>query len=1224
MDNRVTSAITGDGIYSFGIKNNSSDVAKYSTKDGSQAPELIVEVFIAAVPSITSYTPANGQVGAEVTITGTNFLSTTDVYFNGTPALTYTIDSDTQIRVIVPSGATTGRIAVTNIEGTSQSSTDFTVNNPPVVSSFTPDSGPTGTEVTLTGSNFTGATEVGFNGMLASGFTIDSDLQLLVAVPSGASTGPISVTNIVGTGVSVADFTVLYPPMLTSFTPISGVVGTEVTLIGNNFGGVTNVSFNGTGVSGFIVDSDALLRAIVPAGAITGKISLSNNDGTGESVADFVVIQPPVLSSFIPNNGPVMTEVTLIGSGFTGTTDVLFNGTSASVFTIDSDTQLLATVPSGASTGQISITNDAGTGMSGLDFTITFIPKITSFEPDFGAVGTLVTLTGINFTGMTSVFFNGIASAGFTVDSDTLARTTVPAGATTGKISVTTAFGAGESTANFEVIHPPVVTSFTPTNGPPVTEVTILGGNFVDVSEVSFNGISATIFTIDTETQLRVEVPFGAVTGPVSVMNSAGTATSVDDFTVTVPPSTVSFTPTDDSFGNSGSPNKLYGSSLESRVRKTTTAESISFLKFNVTGLGGPVQNAKLRLKVIDDSNDGGSIYLVSNNYDVTSDPWDEGGLNYNNAPAITGTAFSSLGAVSIDEIVEFDVTAAIVGEGIYSFAIRNNSTNALRYSSKELESATELVVEIVTSPVPSISSFSPVSGVVGSEVTMTGVNFSIATDVSFNGISASSFTVDSDTKIRASVPSGATTGKLSVTNVHGTGLSGTDFTVLNPPLVSSFTPASGPVGTEVTLTGSNFAGATAVSFNGTSASVFTIDSGTQLRANVPSGASTGPISVTNVAGTGVSGSDFTVTFIPGITSFTPENGAVGTSVTISGVNFTGSTNVSFNGTPASGFTIDSDTQLRVEVPFGAITGPLSVTNSAGTGTSVDDFTVTALPSNVTFNPMDDSFVRAAKASNNYGSDDELRIRNPSSGGVNAYLKFNIANLSGTVQNAIIRLKVMDASNDGGAIYSVSNNYEGSNDPWDETGLNFNNAPVITGSSLSSVGAISVGETVEFDVTTAISGEGIFSFAIKNNSTDIAKYSSKEGTDIPELIIEFNSGSGSSSKISDSNFKTTELCEITESYLPERISLSPNYPNPFNIETTIEYALPKNGRVRLGIYNVKGQEVINLVDDNEIAGFKKIKWNGRNNSGKEVGSGVYFIQLRISEKILIRKVTLQK
>src|SRR5207245_137033 len=113
--------------------------------------------------------------------------------------------------------------------------------------------------------------------------------------------------------------------------------------------------------------------------------------------------------------------------------------------------------------------------------------------------------------------------------------------------------------------------------------------------------------------------------------------------------------------------------------------------------------------------------------------------------------------------------------------------------------------------------------------VTITGTSFTGATAVAFNGAGAS-FTVSSDTAIQATVPAGATTGPLSVTTPGGTGTSSGAFTVSTPPTIASFAPASGSVGTSVTISGTNLTGATAVAFNGVSAS-FTVTSATAIQA---------------------------------------------------------------------------------------------------------------------------------------------------------------------------------------------------------------------------------------------------------------------------------------------------------------------------------------------------------------------------------------------------------
>jgi hypothetical protein len=144
--------------------------------------------------------------------------------------------------------------------------------------------------------------------------------------------------------------------------------------------------------------------------------------------------------------------VTINGTNFTGTTSVKFNGTAAH-FTVNSSTRITATVPVGATTGPISLTTPNGTGTSSNSFTVTAgPPKITSFTPTSGHAGQQVTITGENFTGVTSVKL-GTVSAKFTVNSPTRITATVPT-VQQGyyKWSVTTPGGTATSTGSFHVI----------------------------------------------------------------------------------------------------------------------------------------------------------------------------------------------------------------------------------------------------------------------------------------------------------------------------------------------------------------------------------------------------------------------------------------------------------------------------------------------------------------------------------------------------------------------------------------------------------------------------------------------------------------------------------------------------------------------------------------------------------------------------------------------------
>src|SRR5207237_6062943 len=131
-----------------------------------------------------------------------------------------------------------------------------------------------------------------------------------------------------------------------------------------------------------------------------------------------------------------------------------------------------------------------------------------------------------------------------------------------------------------------------------------------------------------------------------------------------------------------------------------------------------------------------------------------------------------------------------------------------------------------------------PASGPAGTSVTISGTNFTGATVVAFSGASAS-FTINSAASIQATVPTGATTGTISVTTPGGTASSAGSFTVINPPTITSFTPPIAPMGISMTISGTDFTGATAVTFNGGSASV-TVNWGTSLRAAVSAGAQHG------------------------------------------------------------------------------------------------------------------------------------------------------------------------------------------------------------------------------------------------------------------------------------------------------------------------------------------------------------------------------------------------
>jgi hypothetical protein len=149
--------------------------------------------------------PASGKVGIKVMIRGSGLSGATGVSFNGTAAK-FTIGNGSGITAMVPAGAVSGPVIITSPSGTLASNAPFLVN--PQIKTFTPESGPIGTAVTITGESLTQAVGVAFGGVSTTAFTVSSDTKLTATVPAAAATGPITITTAGGTAASTSIFTV--------------------------------------------------------------------------------------------------------------------------------------------------------------------------------------------------------------------------------------------------------------------------------------------------------------------------------------------------------------------------------------------------------------------------------------------------------------------------------------------------------------------------------------------------------------------------------------------------------------------------------------------------------------------------------------------------------------------------------------------------------------------------------------------------------------------------------------------------------------------------------------------------------------------------------------------------------------------------------------------------------------------------------------------------------
>jgi hypothetical protein len=147
---------------------------------------------------------------------------------------------------------------------------------------------------------------------------------------------------------------------------------------------------------------------------------------------------------------------------------------------------------------------------------------VSGINPTSGAVGTTVTITGSNFTGVSAIKFSNNVTANFTVNgSGTQITTTVPSGAVTGQITISKPNCPDTQTPIFTVPPPPTtcptVSSINPTSGAINSSVIITGTNFTGVNAVRFvNNVSAN-FTVNSNTQITATVPNGAVNGPITI-----------------------------------------------------------------------------------------------------------------------------------------------------------------------------------------------------------------------------------------------------------------------------------------------------------------------------------------------------------------------------------------------------------------------------------------------------------------------------------------------------------------------------------------------------------------------------------------------------------------------------------------------------------------------------------------------------------------------------------
>jgi hypothetical protein len=918
----------------------------------------VVDFSIAASPS--SQTLAEGGT-TTYTVTATSLNSFGDAITLSVSALPNGVTGSFNPVTLAGSGTSILTLSATptasigpaplTISGTGRgithsSGVTLVVNPPPAISSVSPTQAPVNGVITIGGSNFNAAQRANtltIGGQVAT-VTSWSDGTIVAVVPAGLSLGNAAVVVTVD-GSRSNSVNLSVTPGITGISPGVGPVGTQITIAGTNFGasqGTSSVSIGGASatVTGW---SDTSVVASVPVSLPLGNAAVVVTvNALSSNGLNFAVT--PGITTLSPSSGPVGTSVTMTGTNFgtsQGISTVTFAGTVATP-TSWSNTSIVVPAP-GLIAGSVSVVVTVN-GATSNPATYTFTPGVASVAPASGPVGASVTITGSDFgavQGSSTVTFGGLSVTPSSW-SDNSISVNVPSSLGVGNVPLVVTVNGVSGNGNFTVT--PGITSLTPSSGPVGSSLTIVGTNFGSTqgtSSVTIGGLVATTTSWNAGS-IAVAVPNGLATGNASVVVTVGGFSS-PSVNFGVKPGITSLTPASGPVGTSitiagTSFGATQGASTVSvgGVVATPTSWSSGSIAVPVPptlGLGA----APVIVTV------GGSS-SASVNFNITpgiaSLSPSTGGVGI--AVTITGTNFGATQGTSTLTVGGSSVTPTNWSNTGIGFNVPANLGLGIAPVIVSVGGVPSNTVNFTVAP--AITSLTPPSGPVGSSVTIAGSNFGSSqgtSTVSFGGVAVtpSNWTNSSLSVLVPSLAPGST-----VVSVTVNGLISNNAIFVVTPVITNLSLISGPAGTAITITGTNFGssqGPSTVTVAGITAAPANWSS-TSIAVNVPAGLGPGssPVVVT-VNGAASNTSFFTVT--PSITSLSPASGVVGTTVTIAGSGFgasQGSSTITFNGVAA---TVSSwaNTTIVAKAPSTATTGNVVVTVNSIPSNAVT-FTVTS------------------------------------------------------------------------------------------------------------------------------------------------------------------------------------------------------------------------------------------------------------------------------------------
>jgi len=601
-------------------------------------------------------------------------------------------------------------------------------------------------------------------------------------------------------------------------------------------------------------------------------------EGTLNGNFDSTVVLPlgspaPTITSLTPSTGAVATSVVIAGTNFRtpqGSSTVSFNGVSSTP-TAWSATSITAPVPTGATTGPVMVTV-GGQASNGSTFTVTPAPSISSLAPNTGAVGSVVTINGSNFgptQGNGGVKF-GTLAATISSWSPTSIVATVPTGAVTASVVVTAAGGVASNGSTFTVTAAPAITSVTPTAGGGFgSSFTITGTSFGATQgngKVTLNSVPATVSSWSA-TSIVAQVPSSVTTGNVVVTAAGGISSNGVRFKVLNP-------------GGVAIDQTVFVDGTKTATTLATATFSTSstnelLLAFISSGKGTDTTTTVSGVT-------GGSLTWVlvqrTNTQQGTSEIWRAFAPTALTNATVTATFSQTVQAsMTVVSFTGVDTTGTNGSGAIGAIATANAATGAPS-ATLTTTRANSVVFGVGDDPTAKVARTVGANQSLVHQLlcSVTGQTCTLWVQQVPTLVPA----VGTSVTINDTAPT-ADAYNLSLVEVRPAAVA---------PTITSLTPASGPIGTSVTIAGTGFGttqGTSTVTFGGISATP-TSWSNTSIVVPVPSGVALGAIPVVvSVPGAGTSNSaTFTVvsqlTVSPVISPAPNANNWNNTNVTVS------------------------------------------------------------------------------------------------------------------------------------------------------------------------------------------------------------------------------------------------------------------------------------------------------------------------------------------------------